>query len=103
MKSNDQAEIDETIKQIGSHLAMWVGIVVCVVSVIAMFLSTETLAKQLIETEMSYANNDSDAATFLHTLEMTLIEFGVWLKKLPIGAKIAGIVVGGILWISNAD
>ena len=103
MKSNEQIELDDTVKQIGSNLAMWLGIVVCVLCVVALVISSETLLRLLIETEMNYTNDDSDASNLLYTVETTLLEFGIWLKKLPVGAKIAGIVVGGILWISNAD
>lgn len=103
MSNNLQSEQDETVKEISKYLMMWVGIVVCVLSVVSFFLSTETLLRLLLETELEHVGDDSDASSLIYNIEMKLLELGIWLKGLPLAAKISGTVLGGLLWFSNAD
>ena len=103
MSNNVQSEQDETVKEISKYLMMWVGIVVCVLSIVSFFLSTETLVRLLLETELEHVGDDSDASGLIYNVEIKLLELGIWLKGLPIAAKISGTVLGGLLWFSNAD
>jgi hypothetical protein len=103
MSNNLQSEQDETVKEISKYLMMWVGIVVCVLSVVSFFLSTETLVRLLLETELEHVGDDSDASSLIYNIEIKLLELGIWLKGLPLAAKISGTVLGGLLWFSNAD
>ena len=103
MSNNLQSEQDETVKEISKYLMMWVGIVVCVLSVVSFFLSTETQVRLLLETELEHVGDDSDASSLIYNIEIKLLELGIWLKGLPLAAKISGTVLGGLLWFSNAD
>lgn len=103
MNKQQQVENEDVLKQIFSYFAMWVGIVICVLSALSFFISTETMLRWLLEAEIEHQGNDSDASTILYNLQIKLLELGIWLKDLPLAAKIGGVVVGGLLWFSNAD
>jgi hypothetical protein len=57
----------------------------------------------ILQSEVDHRLNDSSASNFLHTVEFFIIDLLIWLKKLPIAAKVAGLIVGGIIWFMNDD
>jgi hypothetical protein len=89
-----------TFKEITNYLLMWIGIVVCVLSAVSLFISTEWAINFLIENEIEFGNNDSDVNILFTKIGYKMVEFGLWLKKLPIYIKIIGIISGVIIWFS---
>ena len=75
----------------------------CVLCAVSFFFNSEWAAKQILETQMNYSNDDSEAANLLYKIEVFMIDTAIWLKKLPISLKITGLVLGGLLWFSNSD
>ena len=94
---------DGTVKEITSYFLKCIGIVVCVLCAVSFFINSEWAAKQILETQMNYSNDDSEAANLLYKIEVFMIDTAIWLKKLPISLKITGLVLGGLLWFSNSD
>ena len=93
---------DGTVKEITSYFLKWIGIVVCVLCAVSFFINSEWVAKQILETQMNYSNDDSEAANLLYKMEVFMIDTAIWLKKLPTSLKITGLVLGGLLWFSNS-
>lgn len=94
---------DETVKEIASYFLKWIGIVVCALCAVSFFINSEWVAKQILETQMNYSNDDSDASNLLYKIEIFMIDTAIWLKKLPTTIKIIGLVLGGLLWFSNSE
>jgi hypothetical protein len=99
MKQNQ----DDTVKEITSYFLKWIGIVVCILCAVSFFINSEWVAKQIIETQMTYSNDDSEAANLLYKMEVFMIDAAIWLKKLPTSLKVTGLVLGGLLWFSNSE
>jgi hypothetical protein len=95
---------DENIeKEISSYLLMWLGIVICILCAVGFFISSEWLITQSINTSNEYRNDDSNAGNFLYQIEIIMIDIAIWLKNLPVVAKIIGVIVGLILWFTNSN
>ncbi len=99
-----KGEYYETIKDILSDCLKWIGIVVCILSLVSFFISSEWIIKTLFEVEMEHSiMDDSDASTLIKKVEIYMLEFAFWLKELPVVAKIIGAVVGGIIWYFSIE
>jgi hypothetical protein len=94
---------ENILKEISSYLFKWIGIIICFLCALGFFISSEWLVTESIKTHTEYLNNDSNASGFLYQFELLMIDIAVWLKKLPAGAKIVGIITGGILWLVHSD
>ena len=99
IENSDEADV----KEISSYFLKWIGIVICVLAVVSFFLDSESLTKMILQSEVDQRLNDSSASNFLHTVEFFIIDVLIWLKKLPIAAKVTGLIVGGIIWFMNDD
>ena len=98
MKQNQ----NDTANEIISYFLKWIGIVVCISCAVSFFINSEWVAKQILETQMNYSKDDSDAANLLYKMEVFMIDSAIWLKKLPTSLKVTGLVLGGLLWFSNS-
>jgi hypothetical protein len=94
---------DDTFREIRNYFFKWIGIVVCLLAAIGFFLNSESLTKMILESDLNHRLNDSSASDFLYTIESFIIDMLIWLKKLPIAAKVTGFIVGGIIWLMNND
>ncbi len=99
IENSDEADV----KEISSYFLKWIGIVICVLAVVSFFLDSESLTKMILQSEVDQRLNDSSASNFLHMVEFFIIDVLIWLKKLPIAAKVTGLIVGGIIWFMNDD
>jgi hypothetical protein len=88
-----------TFKEITNYLLMWIGIVLCFLSAVGFFVSTEWAVKFIIEHELEFGTNDSEASKLIYLIGVKLVETALWLKKLPVIVKIIGVISGGILWL----
>jgi hypothetical protein len=100
---NDAGSDENIVNEISSYLLMWLGIVICILCAVGFFISSEWLLTQSINTSYKYRNDDSDAGNFLYQVEIIMLNIAIWLKNLPVVAKIIGVIVGGILWFTNSD
>ena len=98
-----QNETEETIKKISSYFLKWVGIVMCILCAVSFFITTEWVLKTLMETEREFRISDSDASKFFYYFQLYILEFAIWLKKLPLIIKIIGFIVGILICVSNTD
>ena len=97
-KTNQTESTSTDIKDaIGSYYLFWIGLLILGLSVAALFINTEWVFKSYMEAVLTHGSNDSDAARFLYEVELKLLEFALWLKKLPVAIKITGVVVGGLI------
>jgi len=103
MNRSPEEKTEDVFKQASSYFTMWIGVVVCALCAVSFFISTESLVKWVVETEIEHRGDDSDASVLIYNAKMLMLDLGLWLKNLPTVAKIAGVIVGGILWFSNAD
>lgn len=99
IENSDEA----AVKEISSYFLKWIGIVVCVLAVVSFFIDSESLTKMILQSDVDHRLNDSSASNFLQTVEFFIIDVLIWLKKIPIAAKVAGLIVGGIIWFMNDD
>ena len=99
IENSDEA----AVKEISSYFLKWIGIVVCVLAVVSFFIDSESLTKMILQSDVDHRLNDSSASNFLQTVEFFIIDVLIWLKKLPIAAKVTGLIVGGIIWFMNND
>jgi hypothetical protein len=91
--SNDQ----DAFREIFSDIIKWIGFIIAVISFSGLFVSSEWLVKPLYETINDYGSNDSEASSLLYKLEIELLNIASWLKGLPTGYKVSGIMIGGLL------
>ena len=104
MKHKNEHNVDENIgKEISSYYLMWLGIVLCLLCAVGLFISTEWVLSQTIKTQSQYRNNDSNVGNLLYQIEVIAIDMAIGLKSLPVIAKIIGLIVGGFLWFSNSE
>jgi hypothetical protein len=104
LNDNQSTFQEENIsREITNYIFKWIGIVVCVLSALSIFVTTEWIVSIILESEMEFGQDDSDASAFLKNIGYIMAKIGLWLKKLPIYAKISGIVIGGIIWFSNTE
>jgi hypothetical protein len=103
MKNKHLSENEEVIKDMSKLFLFWLGIIICLLSVAGFFVSSEWIAKNYLKTISDYSGNDSNASSFLVEVEIFFLKVASWLKKLPIWAKIVGVVVGGIMAAANHE
>jgi hypothetical protein len=103
MKNNHLSENVEVFKDMSRLFLFWLGVIICLLSVAGFFVSSEWIANNYIKTIAEYSGDDSNASSLLLEVEIFFLKVASWLKKLPIGAKIAGVVVGGIMAAANHE
>ncbi|MFM2139042.1 MAG: hypothetical protein RJA57_1349 [Bacteroidota bacterium] len=86
---------------IASQFIFWVGMLVFGLALVSFFISSEWIVKTYFETLAEVGSNDSDAANFFQKLVFMLLKFAAWLKQLPMGAKVAGLVIGGLIALAG--
>jgi hypothetical protein len=92
------------MEDIYNDFKKWIGILICGLSVIGFFISSDNISDFFWETlSINQTQGDSNASEFLVVIILFLVSVLVWLKKLPIAAKIIGFIVGGIIWLIYAD
>jgi hypothetical protein len=90
-------ETDSTIKIIGLYLLFWVGVIILSLSLIGFFINSISIIEQSNTVIKTYADDDSNASSFLFWVEVNLINIAVWLKELSLGVKIGGAILGAII------
>jgi hypothetical protein len=90
-------------KEISNYFIKWIGIVICILSLVGFFISSDSILKLIFEMEADHKINDSNAGAFLYSIELFLLNLLIWLKKLPVAAKIVGIIIGGLLWFTHNE
>lgn len=103
MKNNHLSENEEVFKDMSRLFLFWLGVIICLLSVAGFFVSSEWIAKNYLKTIAEYGGDDSNASSLLLEVEIFFLKVASWLKKLPIWAKIAGVVVGGIMAAANHE
>ena len=93
---------ENTYQEISNYFIKWLGIVVCVLSLIGLFINSESILKLYYEAQ-EFRNDDSNIAQLLFSITSLILKVLVKLKKLPIAAKVIGLILGGILWITHND
>jgi hypothetical protein len=96
---NDKSDLEEVSNEISNLFLKWLGVIICVLSLVGFFVSTEWAVKFIIEHELEFGTNDSEASKLIYLIGVKLVETALWLKKLPVIVKIIGVISGGILWL----
>jgi hypothetical protein len=94
---------EDTKVEITNYFLKWIGIIICTLSVVSFFISSEWALNFLIENKIEFGQNDSDVNRLFANLSANIVVFALWLKKLPIIIKIIGIISGGVLWLIYND
>jgi hypothetical protein len=92
---NDKSDFQD----IFSDILQWAGLIIAGLSIAGLFVSSEWLIKASYETMTEFGSNDSEASSFLYKVFIEILNFSSWLKVLPTGYKISGIIIGGLLLI----
>ena len=95
---NDTSDFQD----IFSDILQWAGLIIAGVSIAGLFVSSGWLIKALSETMNEFGSNDSEASSFLYKVSIEILNFASWLKALPTGYKISGIIIGGLLLIKGS-
>jgi hypothetical protein len=94
---------ENTYQEISNYFIKWLGIVVCVLSLIGLFINSESILNLIFEMERDHRLNDSNAGEILYSIELFMLNLLIWLKKLPIVAKVIGAIIGGLLWFTHNE
>ena len=103
MKKKELTENEEVIKDMSKLLLFWIGIIICILSIVGFFVSSEWISNSYQKSFSDYSGNDSNASSFLLNLELYFLKVAGWLKELPIWTKIIGVIWGGIIAASNHE
>jgi hypothetical protein len=97
-------------KETGSEFLFWVGLITLVLSLTGLFASSQwisELSNEMFADLSRMGSDDSDFSSFAGTIlfwtEFYIIKLIFWLKSLPVWSKVAGVIAGGWLSLSNLD
>ncbi len=97
------AENRDVLKSILLMVVFFTGAIMCAMCAVGFFVSSDFIAEAYYGASKKYSGYDSDAASFLYSVEMYMLRVTAWLKGLSMTVKIAGMVIGGIMMTIGSD
>ena len=92
-------DVKEIANDVGLTFIIWFGVILIVLGATGLFISSTYIIELQATTIETYVGDDSDISILLFTVELYFVQILAWLKELPVGVKIGGIIIGLILTI----
>lgn len=91
------SDYQDAFREIFSDIIKWIGYIIAAISISGLFISSEWLVEFYYESINDYGSDDSEVASLLYKSKIEILNFASWLKGLPTGYKVGGIMIGGLL------